>query len=125
MTVISSVEYEMGKEYFEVNLRAIHPEAELCIGVAMASVVDNFRAIPAPEYRCAAAVVPAAAVSSNHRSCALCLVPCACTRHISPAVFDQSLEGFRGSGQGMYLCFFFLSTSGNPEPLDLMPKTWP
>jgi YD repeat-containing protein len=51
VTVVSAVEYEMGKEYFEISLTAIHPEAELCVGIAAASVVDNFRAIPAAEHK--------------------------------------------------------------------------
>jgi len=39
VTVTSAVEYEMGKEYFEVTIMAIHPEAELCIGIASKSRV--------------------------------------------------------------------------------------
>ena len=32
--------------YIQVIVEAIHPEAELCIGIAYPSVLDNFRVIP-------------------------------------------------------------------------------
>ena len=51
VSVISAVEYETGKEYFEVGLMAIHPDAELCVGIAAAAVAHNHRAVPAAEYR--------------------------------------------------------------------------
>ena len=51
VSVISAVEYETGKEYFEVGVMAIHPDAELCVGIAAAAVAHNHRAVPAAEYR--------------------------------------------------------------------------
>ena len=126
VTVISSVEYETGKEYFEVNLRAIHPEAELCVGVAMASVVDNFRAIPAPEYRCATAILPEAAVSSNHR-CVSCPVPALVAYRLP--YLSRTLRGSgvrdRGFCLGLLLVYISKARTFRPDPQDLTVEPTP
>jgi hypothetical protein len=44
--VVSDVEYVASTQYFEVVIEAIHPEAEMCIGLAFPSVKDSLRLLP-------------------------------------------------------------------------------
>jgi hypothetical protein len=44
--VVSDVEYVSSTQYFEVVIEAIHPEAEMCIGLAFPSVKDSLRLLP-------------------------------------------------------------------------------
>lgn len=45
-TVVSDVEYVASTQYFEVVVEALHPEAELSIGIAFPTVKDNLRVLP-------------------------------------------------------------------------------
>ena len=51
VSVPSSVEFDSGRQYFEVRVNAVHPEGELCVGLASSRIVDNFRMVPFVEFR--------------------------------------------------------------------------